>query len=43
MIRYIRTCLCKHEFELANQVQYKDCVVRTYLCKKCGWIRKVVT
>jgi hypothetical protein len=43
MINLIRRCFCKHEFIYVQKVQYKDCIVDTFICKNCGWIRKVET
>ena len=41
MIQWIRQCFCKHEFERVHKVSYNDCVVIAYMCKRCGWIRKI--
>lgn len=43
MIKWIRRCFCKHEFELVQRVTYADCVCASYMCKHCGWIRKIIT
>lgn len=43
MINWIRRQFCKHEFIHIQKVQYADCVVDTYMCKKCGWVRKITT
>ena len=40
MFNWIRHCLCIHDFEIVKQNEYPDKTVTTYLCKKCGWIRK---
>lgn len=43
MIRYIRSCFCKHDFELVKNNEYPGGTTTTYLCKKCGWIRRIRT
>lgn len=43
MINWIRQQFCKHELELVKNNEYKDGTVTTYICKKCGYIRKVKT
>ena len=43
MIQWIRRCFCKHEFELIQRTAYEDCDVSVYMCKHCGWIRKIRT
>lgn len=43
MINWIRRQFCKHEFIHVQKTVYADCVVTTYMCKKCGWIRKITT
>ena len=43
MINWIRRQFCKHDFIHVQKVTYADCVVDTYMCKKCGWIRKITT
>lgn len=49
LINYIRSCFCKHDWEDLGEVKtfwddsstrpYKR--VRTYRCKKCGYVQKV--
>ena len=49
LINYLRSCFCKHEFELIKEISvYEDkhasrpCAVRhTYMCKKCGFVKKI--
>lgn len=41
MIQWIRRCLCKHEFEEVKQNEYPDKTITSYICKNCGWIRRV--
>ena len=43
MIQWIRRCFCKHEFESIQRTSYKDCDISAYMCKHCGWIRKIKT
>ena len=44
MIRYIRSCFCNHDFvKVGTLTSYRYGITTTYLCKKCGWIRKVKT
>lgn len=43
MIRWIRSCFCKHEFEFIKQNEDPVYTRTTYMCKKCGWIRKIKT
>lgn len=43
MIRYIRSCFCKHTFERVKQNEYPDRTITTYICKRCGWVRRVTT
>lgn len=44
IINYIRSCFCKHEWELISDVFIKgDCGgyhCETYRCKKCGYTVK---
>ena len=45
LINYIRSCFCKHDFELAKQVNVFDDEADympiwtkwVYFCKKCGY------
>lgn len=41
MIHIIRSWFCKHEFVHIEKVKYNDCIHDTFMCKKCGWIRKI--
>lgn len=43
MIRYIRSLFCKHDFMLVAHNEYNNGTTTTYMCKHCGWIRKVKT
>lgn len=51
MIQWFRSWFCKHEFEHVNSTDIAVCgmfntnthYIDTYICKKCGWIRKVRT
>ncbi len=43
MIHWIRSLFCKHDFIHVQTVKYLDCYVDTYMCKHCGWVRKVIT
>lgn len=43
MFNWIRRQRCKHEFIHVEKVKYKDCIVDTFMCKYCGWIRKIET
>lgn len=43
MINWIRRQFCKHELELVKQNEYSTGTVTSYICKKCGYIRKVKT
>lgn len=49
LINYIRTCFCKHDFQLLDKsnVYFSSLDKRpmytqfTYMCKKCGYVKKV--
>jgi len=41
IIRYIRTLFCKHDFEHVRHVAFSTGDVDVFMCKKCGWIRKI--
>lgn len=43
LINYIRSCFCKHEFELVKSNEYANGTTTSYICKHCGWIRNVRT
>lgn len=43
MINWIKMQFCKHDFIRVQEVEYLDCIVSTYMCKKCGWVRKIRT
>ena len=43
MIQWIRRCFCKHDFMLVKKNEYTDGTTTTYMCKHCGWIRRVRT
>lgn len=43
MAMIIRRWFCKHDFIKVKNNEYPSRTVTTYLCKKCGWIRKVKT
>lgn len=44
LINYIRSCFCKHEWELIFDGTVKDCGsfywCKVYRCKKCGYSKK---
>lgn len=42
-INYIRSCFCRHDFIKVKQNEYTDGTTTTFMCSKCGWIRKVNT
>jgi hypothetical protein len=42
-MRYIRSLFCKHDFIHVKRNEYRGETVDTFLCSKCGWIRKVKT
>lgn len=49
LINYLRSCFCKHEFELIGHTEvYQNendklphARRQTYLCKKCGYVKKI--
>lgn len=49
LIDYFRTCFCKHDFQLLCQnnvyatefSKMPKYVEYTYMCKKCGYVKKV--
>lgn len=49
LINYLRSCFCRHKFELlAETAVYEDSdskrpyeTKRTYMCPKCGYVKKV--
>lgn len=49
LIEYIRSCFCKHEFELVSRAniyrtQYDSMPYQeeySYMCEKCGYIKKI--
>lgn len=43
MIGWIRQQFCNHNFIHVQRVNYMDCIMNTYMCTKCGYIRKVHT
>jgi RNase P subunit RPR2 len=43
MIRVVRSWFCKHDFIHIKTNEYREGTVTTYMCKKCGWIRKIKT
>ena len=43
IIKYIRTLFCKHDFEHIRHVTFYTGEVDAFMCKKCGWIRKIKT
>ena len=43
MIQWIRQCFCKHEFELIQKKEHGVYIMTTYMCKHCGWIRRIKT
>lgn len=45
LINYIRSCFCKHNYEMIFDVRVEDDFgeiysCKTYRCKKCGYSRK---
>ena len=44
LINYIRSCFCKHDWELIFDVFVKGDIetynCKTYRCKKCGYSKK---
>lgn len=43
MVRIIRSWFCKHDFMHIKTNEFSDRTVTTYMCKNCGWKRKIVT
>lgn len=43
MIQWIRRCFCKHEFELIQKTEHVGYDLSAYMCKHCGWIRRIKT
>lgn len=43
MFRYIRSIFCNHNFLHVKRNEYPDETVDTFLCRKCGYVRKVKT
>lgn len=43
MIQFIRRCFCKHEFELIQKTEHVGYDLSAYMCKHCGWIRRIKT
>lgn len=49
LINYLRSCFCKHEFELIKEVSIyenknssRPCIIRhTYMCQKCGYVKQI--
>lgn len=49
IIEYIRSLFCKHEYELISKsktyendlAQRPHTIISTYMCKKCGYVKKV--
>ena len=49
LINYLRSCFCNHDFELIKEVSiYQDnrafrphTIRHTYMCKKCGCVKKI--
>lgn len=49
LINYIRSCFCKHDWELLKEIQTYESAYsklphktrRTYRCKKCGYVQRV--
>ena len=44
LINYIRSCFCKHDWEMIFDVRvdddYEVYSCKTYRCKKCGYSKK---
>lgn len=42
LINYIRSCFCKHEWELIDHIESESYSYscKTYRCKKCGYARQ---
>ena len=43
MINWIRRQFCKHGFVHVQKNRYAWRIIDTYMCKKCGLIRKIET
>lgn len=43
MFNWVRRQFCKHELEFVAQNNYSFGTMTTYICKKCGYVRKVKT
>lgn len=43
MINWIRRQFCKYELELVKQNEYGSGTTTTYICRKCGYVRRVDT
>lgn len=43
MINWIRMQFCNHELTKVKQNEYKFGTITTYICPKCGYVRKVKT
>ncbi len=41
LINYIRSCFCKHEFELIFNAEGITLYRKVYRCRKCGYVQKV--
>lgn len=42
-IRYIRSLFCHHKFIKTCEESYQEGKVVIYMCKHCGWVRKMKT
>ena len=43
IIRYLRSLFCHHEFIKTTESSFGDEKIVIYMCKHCGWIRKMKT
>lgn len=43
MFNWIRQQFCKHELQIVKSNEYGFGTITTYMCPKCGYIRKVKT
>ena len=48
LINYLCSCFCKHDFEYVDGVSIKErhatiphTIRYTYMCKKCGYVKKI--
>ena len=49
LINYLRSCFCKHDFELIKEILVYENdrasrpvgIRRTYMCNKCGHVKKI--